>query len=779
MVGAGRGMVGQGSGTGARPKTQVGVSTRSATKHYLFQHCGPMDKLQLPQSIDIIRDYYFRKSNSSMQRSPSDFYQEIINDLKDIWAAAWIPTISDKGIYMKLDRMFKDSQFTNIDASKTRNKTNSNYHAKIINHYSVLFNICKCKCYDKLSRIELWVPNVYLCSEVDKIRDLEDLQFLYDQIHTRQQVISYSIDGNATKKFRHDLEKDEKRQKRKREEEESLQRRRAEQCTPTSTATSAAVAAAIGDDSEMEVSASDQSSPTKMVAKKSRIDCPRTMEVIARFNIPIRAAHMLLNCHSLDLKDAFSLNIAQESLTMSRTQVQDQFNRACNKSENQHRQKVSTQWKCIKFDGTTDSNTLTENNRRITEKHCTFIGEPNGQYIDHITVYNETAASMVFELICLLREYDSYDSVRVLGCDATNVNTGTDTGGIICKFEEHRNSPVMWNVCLMHFLQLPLFKIFKYHDNDTKSKDTYKGPIGKKFNRKASEYPDPVKFEPITRANYEPFSEDFLKSLNKDRQLMFRFSEALHSGVYDPNLMLREIGKVHKARWDNDATSMMKQYMTDASPSRKLKRLCIVIQKWFIPFLQYLLKNWRLQDGAKCFWYGLMLATNVFEGKEITIYKETAKNNSYFAHPEWILLAGLCDQDQQIRQKAVNYILLDRQRRAKPGYVVRKFVKPTVNFLAQTYWDLCSFNQCPIEYITEPAITFDVSDDDLKKCATGEKPLVLPDIPIHSVNNERAVQATSIACQSYGTYEKRHSTLIMKLNCREKLPTGATKKHFT
>ena len=165
--------------------------------------------------------------------------------------------------------------------------------------------------------------------------------------------------------------------------------------------------------------------------------------------------------------------------------------------------------------------------------------------------------------------------------------------------------------------------------------------------------------------------------------------------------------------------------------------------------------------------------------KEIKIFKDTATNNAYFAHPEWILIAGLHDPDSRIRQKAVNYILLDRQRRAKPDYVARKFVKPTVNFQAKTYWELCDFNQCSIEYITEPAITFDISDEDLKKCGTGEKPLVLPDVPIHSVNNERAVQETSKACKAYSTYEKRHSSIIMTLNSRKKLPKEASKKHFT
>ena len=100
-----------------------------------------------------------------------------------------------------------------------------------------------------------------------------------------------------------------------------------------------------------------------------------------------------------------------------------------------------------------------------------------------------------------------------------------------------------------------------------------------------------------------------------------------------------------------------------------------------------------------------------------------------------------------------------------------------VNFSAKTYWDLCEFNKCDMEYITEPPITFGISDDDLKKCAQGTD-LVLPDIPINSINNERAVQETSKACRSYSTYEKRHANIIMTMNSRAKLPYDPTKKDF-
>ena len=148
-------------------------------------------------------------------------------------------------------------------------------------------------------------------------------------MNERQKFIGNAVDTMATKKLRLETVQDEKRLDRKRKERESLERRRAEQCTPSSSIASPSDIDTTGTANELssslsEMEISDQTSPPK--AKRTRIDCPRTMEVMARYNIPVRVAHMLLNSHSLDLKDAFSLDVPNESLMMGRTQVQNQFN---------------------------------------------------------------------------------------------------------------------------------------------------------------------------------------------------------------------------------------------------------------------------------------------------------------------------------------------------------------------------------------------------------------------------------------------------------------------
>ena len=63
--------------SGVRP------TTRSATKHYLFGHCGQMNLNQLPQCIDIIRFQYHLKGDKVA--APDEFFDDIISALKELF----------------------------------------------------------------------------------------------------------------------------------------------------------------------------------------------------------------------------------------------------------------------------------------------------------------------------------------------------------------------------------------------------------------------------------------------------------------------------------------------------------------------------------------------------------------------------------------------------------------------------------------------------------------------------------------------------------------------
>lgn len=66
--------------------------------------------------------------------------------------------------------------------------------------------------------------------------------------------------------------------------------------------------------------------------------------------------------------------------------------------------------------------------------------------------------------------------------------------------------------------------------------------------------------------------------------------------------------------------------------------------------------------------------------------------NAYFAHPENVILTMLVDEDRTIRQQAVTSILKTRAMRDLNNTTIRIFNKPTLDFNAKTYYEMCSID---------------------------------------------------------------------------------------
>ena len=187
--------------------------------------------------------------------------------------------------------------------------------------------------------------------------------------------------------------------------------------------------------------------------------------------------------------------------------------------------------------------------------------------------------------------------------------------------------------------------------------------------------------------------------------------------------------------------------------------------------------DWKITDGAKNFFYALKMARETLTKEESVVARKYFKINSFFAHPEAILLAALFSDDLSVRKWAVECILKDRERRENRG--LRQFKVPgeSLNLGATSYLNLVNFETVSPDYITEPPITFDFSNEDLINCAKG-KDLPIPNIPCHSQNVERAVQRTSEAASKVIGHKKRHGHILQMIESREKITKNATKSCF-
>ena len=95
--------------------------------------------------------------------------------------------------------------------------------------------------------------------------------------------------------------------------------------------------------------------------------------------------------------------------------------------------------------------------RSIKEKHYVIVSFPGNKYIEHVVSENSKAADVAKEILSVITETNSTESITALVFDATNNNTGK-TNGIMRKLEVELGRQLQWLVCLLHCNELPFRK---------------------------------------------------------------------------------------------------------------------------------------------------------------------------------------------------------------------------------------------------------------------------------------------------------------------------------
>lgn len=116
--------------------------------------------------------------------------------------------------------------------------------------------------------------------------------------------------------------------------------------------------------------------------------------------------------------------------------------------------------------------------------------------------------------------------------------------------------------------------------------------------------------------------------------------------------------------------------------------------------------------GAKHLFH-IIESSRYLPNKIKKIIDPVIQRNSYFAHPENLLLAMLADNRKHIRELALRRILKCRTLHPEQEQNdIREFKVPNINFECQEYFDLIDWQSV---VITEPPITKDISEAELQE----------------------------------------------------------------
>ena len=82
------------------------------------------------------------------------------------------------------------------------------------------------------------------------------------------------------------------------------------------------------------------------------------------------------------------------------------------------------------------------------------------------------------EIVEVLNSSLISSNVQAIGCDRTNVNTGTKNG-VVVALERALRRPLLWIVCQPRGNELPLWYLMQKRDNKTSGPTGFTGEIGK------------------------------------------------------------------------------------------------------------------------------------------------------------------------------------------------------------------------------------------------------------------------------------------------------------
>lgn len=313
---------------------------------------------------------------------------------------------------------------------------------------------------------------------------------------------------------------------------------------------------------------------------------------------------------------------------------------------------LDTTIKGLFFDGRKDKSIRMVNGvkKRISESHYTLLQAPGYKYLGH----TEPDSGNALDILKSFNEFFerkgiSLSELLIIGGDGTNVNTGW-LGGLIALLENQLERPLQWMICQLHANELPLRHLMQELDGGTDGPETFSGEIGKSL-KHCMQYPV-VKFK--TRHCELPLITK--KDLSTDQQYLYDICSSISSGACTARLSKLEPGKICHARWLTTANRILRTYVSTKNPSKNLITLTDFVLKVYAPLWFTIKTKSSCIHGAKHVFKQIQLI-RYLPAKLKAIVEDVVQRNSYFAHPENILLTMLGDDRKPIRKLAVSRIL--------------------------------------------------------------------------------------------------------------------------
>src|SRR5215469_12117780 len=656
---------------------------------------------------DVYRHYLFinkREISTKKSKTAKECIKIVADDVINIWENFSFPHIGLNGVCIKVERLVQSALKENKIPIARRN---DEFYEKF-KRFDDMFDICTCNCYEKKIsikdyrcqyKIEMMEWESFI-GQKERRNQLGPIDRVKTNIIRRTNIRMERLSGNASSII-------------------GRGKGRVINIDTSVPSTSTEGFEVAGDEIlEIEDSNNDKDYVEEVEQSENLQNrfAYRNLAITAdRFRVSSRAAAALVNAA---LKDMGLLN---ESNLIDRKKVERERKRVgkesviCNKNENM-------QIECLGFDERKDNTKF--KNEMEHEEHYVLVKEPGDIYVTHVTPDNGTARCISEDIITYLIDSGSIDSLKALLCDGAPVNTGK-MGGVLRFIEIHLQRPIQWLICLLHANELPFRHVLQKIDGKPTGPQTFQGNIGRAIQKDLTKC-SITNFRPVV-SKIKHIPEDIVMQLSTDQKYLYDMCFSIHQGHVTPLLASKSPGALHHFRWLTTANRILRLYVSEQTPGKPLEDIVCIIMHIYAPGWFWIKSHPKATDGANNFWYLMNLLKGADKEYEV-ILKHVLQKNSYFAHPENILLGMITDDRKVIRELAVSRIMQAREHNSTE----RAFQLPkTLNFDSEDYSLMIDWER---EIITQPLLIKDYSNAEI--CNIANEP-VKTKFPCHSQGVER------------------------------------------
>src|SRR6218665_2036086 len=166
------------------------------------------------------------------------------------------------------------------------------------------------------------------------------------------------------------------------------------------------------------------------------------------------------------------------------------------------------------------------------------------------------------------------------------------------------------------------------------------------------------------------------------------------SGQCSTDLGNRKPGPMCLSRWLTTANRKLRLYISKQNPEKHLVTLVNYIVKVYAPIWFEIKSKPSCTDGSRHLFHMIQYSRYLSTGPK-RIVDPVIQRNSYFAHPENLLIAMATDERPHTRQLALRRVLAARSSN-ETDTTPRIFKVPLLNFEAQDYTELINWssNKC-------------------------------------------------------------------------------------